>query len=337
MEKSMINAALVGFGWWGRYIINSLKDSSKINISQVVDIDANAIRDTVSPYGAGVSSDYEEALKNPEIDAVILATPHSLHEQQVIAAAKAGKHVFCEKPLGLTKASAARSIAACEKAGVKLGIGHERRFEPALMEIKRMIDAGELGTIMHVESNFSHDKLANVAINDWRASPIDAPAAGMTGMGIHLSDAYLNMFGPIAEVFAQTSQRLVQSKSGDVVSVQVRFENGATGYFSAILVTPLFLRYQVFGSKAWVEARNETHPDTKGVTHLSVYRTGEDPVVTTFEWVDAVRENFHAFADYVTGSGEYPFTSKQKLANICVLEAICTSVNEGTVQKVDNE
>lgn len=333
----MIDATLVGFGWWGKYIINSLKGSSKIKISHVVDINLESIKDIVSQYGASVGSDYQAALKNPDTGAVILATPHSLHEEQVLAAANAGKHVFCEKPLGLTKASAARSIAACENAGVKLGIGHERRFEPALMEIKRMVDAGELGTIMHVESNFSHDKLANVAVNDWRASPIDAPAAGMTGMGIHLSDAYLNMFGPISEVYAQTARRLVQSESGDVVSVQVRFENGATGYFSAVLVTPLFLRYQVFGSEAWVEARNETHPDTKGVTHLSVYRTGVDPVVKTYEWVDAVRENFHAFADYVEGSGDYPFTSEQKLANISVLEAICASVNEGTVQKIDRD
>jgi predicted dehydrogenase len=337
MEKKMINATLVGFGWWGKYIINSLKGSPKIKISQVVDIDADAIRETVSQYDASVSSNFGEALKNPDTSAVILATPHSLHEQQVVAAAGAGKHVFCEKPLGLTKASAARSIAACQQAGVKLGIGHERRFEPALMEIKRMVDAGELGTIMHVESNFSHDKLATVAINDWRASPIDAPAAGMTGMGIHLTDAYLNMFGPITELYAQTSQRVVRSKSGDVVSVQVRFENGATGYLSAVLVTPLFLRYQVFGSEAWVEARNETHPDTRGVTHLTVYRTGVDPVVTTFEWVDAVRENFHAFADYIAGTADYPFTSEQKLANISVLEAICASVNEGTVQKINND
>jgi len=331
----MINATLVGFGWWGKYIINSLKGSPKIKICQVVDINPDPIRDIVSQYDATVSSDYYEALKNPNIDAFILATPHFLHEEQVIAAAQEGKHVFCEKPLGLTKASAARSIAACKKADVKLGIGHERRFEPALIEIKRMIDAGELGTIMHVESNFSHDKQANIAIDDWRVSSIDEPAAGMTGMGIHLTDAYLSMFGPIIEVYAQTAQRVIQSKSGDVVSVQVRFESGMTGYLSAIMVTPLFLRYQVFGSKAWVEARNQTHPDTKGITHLSVYRTGEDPVVTTFEWVDAVRENFHAFADHVTGSGDYPFTSEQNLANISVLEAIGKSVKEGTAQRLD--
>ncbi len=330
----MINAALVGLGWWGKYIINSLHGSSKIKIIHTIDVYPEPVRGFVKEYGASISSDFDSALDNPDIDAVILATPHSLHEEQVIAVAKAGKHVFCEKPLCLTRASAERAIAAVDTAGVTLGIGHERRFEPAFIEVKRMVDAGELGTIMHVESNFFHDKLANVDINDWRASATDAPAAGMTGMGIHLTDAYLNMFGPITEVYAQTAQRVVASKSGDVVSAQVRFDCGATGYLSAILVTPLFLRYQVFGSEAWVEMRNETHPDTKGVTHLTVYRTGQDPLITTFQWVDTVRENFHAFTDAVTGVAEYPFTTEHKLANISVLEAICASASDGTAQKI---
>ena len=330
----MIRAALVGMGWWGKYIINSLHGSSKVAVKRVIDLYPDSVRDYVTQYGATVGDDFRRALGDPDIDLVILATPHSLHEQQVIAAASAGKHVFCEKPLGLNRISAARSIDACNNAGVKLGIGHERRFEPAMIEIKRLIDSGELGTIMHVESNFSHDKLAHVDINDWRSSESDAPAAGMTAMGIHLTDAYLNMFGPIKEVYAQTSRRVVESKSGDVVSVQVRFEAGTTGYLSAILVTPLFLRFQVFGSKAWVELRNETHPDTKGVAHLTVYRSNNPAVTQTFEWVDAVRKNFHSFADYINGRGEYPFTDEQKLGNISVLEAICRSVKDGTAQKI---
>ena len=100
------------------------------------------------------------------------------------------------------------------------------------------------------------------------------------------------------------------------------------------MVTPLFLRFQVFGSKAWVELRNETHPDTEGVAHLTVYRSNAAPATKTFEWVDAVRENFDAFADYINGTSEYTFTDQQKLGNISVLEAICQSVKEGRAQKV---
>lgn len=330
----MVKAAIVGLGWWGQYIINSLANSDKLEIILAVDVNAEKSKAFAAQMGIALTADLDDALNAPDIEMVILATPHSFHEDQIIRCAKAGKQVFCEKPLCLTAASAERAIKACQDAGVQLGVGHERRFEPALMEIKRMVDAGELGTIMHVESNFSHDKLANVPADDWRANPTDAPAAGMTGMGIHLTDAYLNMFGPIEEIYAQTARRVMANPSGDVVSVQVRFESGAIGFLNAILVTPLFLRYHVFGSEAWVEARNETHPDTPGATHLTICKAGGKPETTTYDWVDTVRMNFENFADSVTGAGEYIFTDAQKFQNVQVLEAICKSVAANTVVKI---
>src|SRR5690606_37671132 len=167
-------------------------------------------RSFAAENGLRFTLDWNKVLNDPAIDAVILCTPHSLHTQQVAAVAAAGKHVFCEKPLALTQAEARQSVEACRNANVVLGIGHERRFEPAAVEVRRMVREGLLGTIMHVEANFSHDKLANVQDTDWRASSVDAPAAGMTAMGIHLTDLYLDLFGPITEVFAQTGQRVLQ-------------------------------------------------------------------------------------------------------------------------------
>lgn len=322
----MINAALVGLGWWGRHIVGSLRDSDKIRIVRAIDIDAEASADFAARHGIPLTADFQDGLDDAEIEAVILATPHSLHEAQILRVAAAGKHVFCEKPLVLAKAGAERVIAACRTAGLVLGVGHERRFEPALIEIKRMIDAGELGTILHVESNFSHDKLADMAADDWRASTVEAPAAGMTAMGVHQTDLYVDMFGEITEVYAQTARRVVASQSGDVIGVQFRFASGATGYLNAILATPLFMRYQVFGADAWVEARNATHHDTPGVSRLTVCRKGGEPETTTYAWTDAVKANFEAFADAVTGVAPYPNTDEQKLHAIAVLEAIFESV-----------
>ena len=324
----MINATIVGLGWWGRHIVGSLRKSEKIRIIRAVDVDPTS-EAFAAKNNLPLTNDFDAALSDAGVDAVILATPHSLHERQILAAAAVGKHVFCEKPLGLTAASADRSIAACEKAGVVLGIGHERRYEPAMVEIKRLIDSGALGTIMHVESNFSHDKLANMPADDWRASIVDAPAAAMTAMGIHQTDAYIHMLGEISEVHAQTARRVVRSESGDVVSVQMRFKSGATGYFSAILVTPLFLRYQVFGSEAWVEARDTAHPDADGVTVLTLYKNTGAQAMREFASVDTVRMNLEAFAEAAAGGAPYPNTTAQKRHNIAVLEAICTSAKRG--------
>jgi len=330
----MINAAVVGLGWWGRQIVNCMADSDKLRITRAVDANPDASRDFAAEKGLPVATSLDDVLSDGALDAVILATPHSLHEAQVVAAAAAGKHVFCEKPLTLTRAGAVRAIEACEKAGLTLGIGHERRYEPAMVEIKRLIDSGALGTIMHVESNFSHDKLASVPLTDWRASAKDAPAAGMTGMGIHLTDAYINMLGPVTEVFAQTARRVMQSENGDVVSVQLRFASGATGYFSAILVTPLYLRYQVFGSDAWVEARDTAHPDSDGETHLTLFRSEGDQETKTFKSIDTVRLNIDAFAEAAATGTPYPIPNEHKLQNIATLEAIFESATSGKPVRV---
>jgi predicted dehydrogenase len=281
-----------------------------------------------------VTGRFEDALEDPAIQAVILCTPNSLHTSQVARAAAAGKHVFCEKPLALTRAEAEASVAVCARHGVQLGLGHERRFELAMVEVERMVRAGELGTIMHAESSFSHDKLINVPPTDWRRSAAESPAAGMTAMGIHLSDAYVNLFGAVSQVQAMTARRVLEGENGDVVSVLMRHRAGMTSYLNAILYTPLYLRFCVFGTKALVEYRNETHPDTPGPSTLTVQVTGEPPRVTHYDWTDSVRANLDLFAQAAQGRAVYSFTDEQKIGNIAALEAIARSAATGECVQV---
>ena len=189
----MLNIAVAGFGWWGRHIVSRLKGHELLNIILVVEPLVD-LHDEIRKQDIGACSQIEAALARDDIDAIILTTPHMFHEEQVVACANAGKHVFCEKPLGLTAASAQRSVTACSNANVILGIGHERRFEPAMVKLKAMIDEGQLGTIMHTEAAFSHNKLIGVPDGSWRTSKQDSPGAGMTGMGIHLTDLFIWMF-----------------------------------------------------------------------------------------------------------------------------------------------
>ena len=320
----MIRAAIAGLGWWGKHIVRRMKDSDVLRI--VTAIETNQAHESFAvEHGLRFTTDFAAALTDPEIDAIILCTPHSMHTEQVLTVAAARKHVFCEKPLALKRSDAERSVRACREAGVVLGIGHERRFEPAIGEVRRLIREGALGTIMHAEGHFSHDKLANVPEGDWRTSPKDAPAAGMTAMGIHLTDLLVELLGPISEVFAATTSRVAFRQTGDVISAHVRFASGATGYVNAILVTPLYIKFIVFGSEAWVEVRNHTHPDTPGPTTLTVrYKDGRAES-RDYEWTDTVKANLESFARAIAGKSAYIFTDEQKVANIAVLEAICRS------------
>ncbi|MDA1091417.1 MAG: Gfo/Idh/MocA family oxidoreductase [Proteobacteria bacterium] len=326
----MINAAIIGLGWWGRYIIGSLQgQSDAIRFVRAVDINPESAPAFADENGLRFSTDFADALGDDDVDAVILTTPHSLHEGQIVQAATAGKHVFSEKPLALTKSSAARAVAACERAGVVLGIGHERRFEPALLEIKTLIDIGSLGTIQHVEANFSHDSLAGVKAGDWRTSEKESPAAAMTGMGIHLTDSFIQMLGPIAKVHALTAKRVTQWESGDLVSVQVKFKNGATGSFSSLLATPFFMRFHVFGTIGWAEARDSVRPEQVGTTILSTRLKGGEVEVLDVPSIDTVRVNIEAFAAAIEGGAPYPITMNDMVHNIAVLEAITRSAESG--------
>jgi predicted dehydrogenase len=330
----MLNLAVIGFGWWGQHIAARLASSDVVRPVVVAEVDPER-RALAAGRGLDVVASFEEAIARADVDAVALTSPNSLHESQTIAAAKAGKHVFCEKPFALSGASAKRAVAACREAGVTVGVGHERRYEPALVRVKAMIDAGELGTIMHAEANFSHDKLIHVPSGDWRTKKATAPAGAMTAMGIHLSDMMIWMFGRVDRVAAFTAHRALDWETGDLVTAQLKFEAGMTATFSAILYTPHFIRLQVFGTRKWVEVINSTHPDTPGgIVDLLIHETGKEPIRETFEWTDSVKANLEAIAEAAAGASAYPISDDDIVHNIELLEAISRASEDLCVVKL---
>jgi predicted dehydrogenase len=325
---------MIGLGWWGRHMVNTVKGSDKLEIVRLAARRPDRHRDFAAETGIPLLDDYQQVLEDPEVDAVILCTPHSQHEDQVHAAIEHGKQIFCEKPLSLTKASAERMVAAARGAGLIIGVGHERRFESTMEEITRLVTSGEIGIHMHAEANFSHDIFASVAVDNWRASREEAPAAGMTGMGVHLTDLLISMLGPVEAVAAQTARRALDLPTGDVVTVQLRFQSGATGFVSAISSTPYYGRFTIFGDRMWVEARDDSHPQHGGKTHLIT--CGKDGVqhTRTFDAKDPVRANLEEWADAVANGAEYRFNDEQRIGNVAVLEAIAKSAESRTWETV---
>ena len=335
-DAEMIQVGIAGYGWWGRHILNRLQGNDVLKATVVAEPITDLHNDIVKA-GAEAVAELDQLLARPDLDAIILTTPHMFHEEQVARCAAAGKHVFCEKPLGMSGKSAARSVEACKSAGVILGIGHERRFEPAMVRLKEMLAQGELGTIMHAEAAFSHNKLVGVPDGSWRTSKQDSPGAGMTGMGIHLTDLFIWMFGSVASVQAQTRDRLLGWGTGDMVVAQLGFAEGMTASLQAILATPHFMRFHVFGSQGWVEIRNDTHPDTPGgKTHFIRADVEGKQTEESLDWSDAVVANLEAFAHAVEGKAPYPWTDQQLIHNIEVFEAIVASADSGETVRLGN-
>lgn len=325
----MINAAVVGLGWWGRHIIATLKGSDRIQVVAATARRPEQHREFAEEAGVELMGDYAKTLADPRVDAVILATPPTGHEAQIRLAAEAGIQIFCEKPLALTREAAERIVACTSQRGIVLGIGHERRFEPTMNEISRLVASDSFGTKMHIEANWSHDRFASLATDNWRVSAKEAPAGLMTALGVHMTDLFLWLFGPIEAVAAQSAWRVLDFPTGDVIAVLFRFASGATGQFTAVSKTPYYCRLSAFGDGMWAEARDTKHPQDGGETLLSSCVSGGEPSTRVLAGTDSVKANLHEWADAVEGRAEYRFTDAQRVGNIAVLEAVTKAAESG--------
>lgn len=317
----MTDAAIVGLGRWGRTLVDAVQGKSeKLRFTHLVSRDPGRVRDFASTNGLTLLPNLETALGTAAVEAVVLATPHSQHLDQVLATAAAGKHVFCEKPLALTKGDAVRATEACREAGVTLGLGTDKRFFPAMQELARIARDGSLGKLLHLEANFSNEVAATM-FTPWREAPGESPAGGLTGTAIHVLDAMIRMGGPVRRVRAQLLSHKPPPDPQDSLSALIEFASGISGTLAAVRSTPAYWRVHVFGRDGSAEAL--------GRTELVLRKSGTDPQHLRLPPVDSVRANLEAFADAVEGRALYPIPDEDTIALVSACEAIIASAEYG--------
>src|SRR5512134_1668775 len=179
-----VRAAAVGIGWWSGVLADAIPKGTHLKLVACATRSPDKRAAFAEKYGCRAIESYDAILKDPEVEAVLLTTPHTLHGEQVSAAARAGKHVFVEKPFTLTVADGRRATEACRRAGVVLAVGHGRRRQPANRALKGMIEDGALGRVVQLEANISSDSGFKMKPGGWRTDPREQPAGAMTGLGI---------------------------------------------------------------------------------------------------------------------------------------------------------
>ena len=331
----MVGVALVGLGWWGRKMGALIKAQGReIKLIRAVEPNEAAAKEVGAQLGVPISPDLKTALADPEVDAVILATPHALHGEQIRELVAARKHVFCEKPLALTRKEAEAAVALCKSAGLVLGMGHERRYEPPIAAILADAAAGRLGTLLQIEANFSHDKFLSLDPTNWRLQADHAPAAGMTATGIHLTDLSVALMGSAKEVLVTCEQRGSKLPGGDTLSAYIRFHGGGTSYISASLAMPFISRFAIYGTQGWVEVRDKAHVEAPEGWVVIKGLKGQRIATEEIGPAEPVLDNLEAFARAVQGKGAYPITGDQLVQNISLLESIVRSASSGRVEAV---
>ncbi len=326
-----MRVAVAGLGWWGRQIIACLKDSPQFEV--VYGVDPQPAKDAVeflSRSGIALEAELASVAGRDDVDGVVLASPHTRHEEQCLTVLDAGKELFCEKPLAMTGGGAKRILDASERTGKVLGIGHERRFEPGFEAIGRLVADGALGKLLLLEANISHDLFRSAAADNWRLNKAHAPAGLLTGVGLHITDLFISLAGPVSEVRAQSASLVFQSPATDFVSASLTFKSGARASLTSLSCTPFYGRVVVFGDRGWVEVLSEGNVDQGKPTIVTQCSATNGPrVQTVYNAVDAVRMNFEAWAAAVAGKAPYRFTRDQLIENVRVFEAIVKSADEG--------
>jgi predicted dehydrogenase len=281
-------------------------------------------------------------LDDPEVDAVVLATPHSLHTRQVVAAAEAGKHVFCEKPFALTKADAETAVEATREAGVTLGLGYNRRFHPEMTRLREKIRSGDLGTILHCEATMTFPNALYLQPDAWRADREETPAGGLTPMGMHAVDGMIDLCGPIDHVYCQSFRRVVEVDCDDTTSMLLRMRDGMSGYLGTMTATGPGFSFQVFGSAGSVRLEGMTHVAGASSEERRTRLFGTckfQPVkgeaeIWEAERYDVGRASLEAFATAASGGPDYPMPLDQMIHGAAVTEAVVRSAASGEVERV---
>lgn len=317
-----VRVGLIGLGNWGGRLAKLVSSIDELDL--VTCFSRTEARRTAfaAEHGCAAAASLQALLGDEEVDAVMIATPHTTHEELVVVAAEAGKHVMVEKPLTLETAAAQRCVAAANAAGIVLQVAHYRRRLGATRAIRRLLDDGALGAVHHVEARF-YRPMGPDEDRPWRADPVEAPAGGMTALGVHLVDNLHYLVGPVARLSARSKHIVAPTPIDDITDVLFEFESGCLGTLSTSVRLPYEATTAVYGSlaAAWSEEDG---------ARLFVQRREEDvrrerPV----DRIDGVRANLEHFAECVR-TGAAPETGgPEGLAVVQVMEAITRSAASG--------
>jgi len=328
-----VNVGVVGIGRWANVLADAVEACERINIVTCYTRSSEKRADFSAKRHCAQASSFEALLSDDRVDAVLLTTPHSAHKDQVIAAAAAGKHVFVEKPICNTVAEAQQAIDACEKAGVKLAVGHSRRRAAGVRKVKQLLDEGAIGKVVSAEANLSHWMGQIIDENMWRWSREESPGGPLTSLGIHHIDNFLYLLGPVVRVSSFFQRLATPAPFEDVTSSIYEFESGALGYLGCNFANPKVYSLNVYGTEGNLFCKDEGNAlfwQKKGETLHDV----PPPEAVSLQPVDIILDEIDAFAKSVQNGEELEVGGKEGLATVAVIEAMVKAAETGQVVRL---
>lgn len=333
------NLGFSGLGTWGEALAGAAIDvGARVVIGH--SRSAETRREFSAKFNCNEATSFEELLSNSEVNAVVLATPHSRHAPMINAALRAGKHVFVEKPLTLKLSDAERCVSLARERSLTLMVGHYRRRLPAHRRIRQMIVDGELGTLVHLEAFFSMPTVRGWPSDSWRRNREEMPLGGMTVMGCHHVDTLHYLAGSVRSVAAMSKNVARLSNIDDATTLLLEFENGPTATLATSPSLPINVTIAAHGTdcSVWSEEdgnrllvkRRENGSDlARQAAHRGEGGRIELPVEAGMK--GAFAEQMAEFVDCIHGKAQPETDGQAGLEVVRVMDAAERSVEERRV------
>jgi predicted dehydrogenase len=328
LEK--LRVAVIGMGWWSDVLSDAIIRSDKIEIVACFTRSEDKRKAFAEKYGCRQAHSFDDILKDASIEAIVNTTPNSVHLETTAQAASAGKHVFLDKPIANTVAEGQEIARVCDKAGVVVALGYQRRRENHFRWVKDEIAAGRFGKLVQAEGNISRDRLGKIDLSSWRYQAAGMPGGVMLQIGLHYVDVLEMLMGPVKRVSGLLAQLVLPGDNPDVSALILQHENGAISNLNASYASASeYYMLNVYGKEA-----SAYYDLFGGLRHLRRGETTSRSIPISSN--DTIREELEEFAHCIR-TGTKPETDAWWGArNLAVVKAGIKSARERRVVEVED-
>jgi predicted dehydrogenase len=258
MGAGSVKLGIVGLGRWAKVLTRAATKSDKFKIVAGYSRTEDKRRAFEQEFGVAGVPDMKTMLSDPEIRGVIITAPNEQHLPIAVEVAKAGKHVYTEKPIAATLEDGVEIEALEKKYCVTITVGHSARLLGSVRKIRAAVDAGELGRVAFMEANFSNERALELTPNTWRWYKAKAPGGPLSQLAIHSFDILHYLGGDIVEASSMASKLSpVGAEVDDQSMTLLRFADGKIGYVGSSWTSPGIFSVRVFGSKGLMHSETD--------------------------------------------------------------------------------
>jgi predicted dehydrogenase len=323
MRVDPVLVACIGMGWWSDVLADAIQRSGKLKIVSCYTRTEEKRANFAKKYNCKAAPSLEEILSDPSVEGLINTTPNNVHLETCVAAAKAGKHMFVDKPIANTLQDGRAIVRACQEANIVLTVGYQRRRENQFRWIRQKIEEGHFGILSQAEANIARHRMGRFDLTSWRHQASEMPGGVMLQIGLHYVDVLEYLIGPVKTVNGKIQHLAMEGENPDVAALQMEHENGVlSNLLACYCASDELYTFNVYGTDAtaYYNLQEGLRYLPRGQTELELIQCKKN---------DTILEELEEFADSVRGTRKPEMDGEKSLSSLAVIRAGIKSASEG--------